>query len=375
MAQYFTMGENDDNNKSPQEKVHKVGQILKSIQPGGPTNLTKQLRTIYNYIASIAHQLRSSNQKVSLVIATQGLPTNDNGESNQQITHDFVMALKAFENVPATITLRLCTDDEQVFHFYKATIDCANIAHDIIDDYSGEALEVYLQNPWLTYGLSLHRFRELGLHVEVFDLLDERLLTFDELHEFCSIIFETNEIIPHPGTHWALFLKAVSSLLQQEMTQWNPVKKKFMPLIDIFQLQRMYENKQSSKASTANNPFGSGAQQRQQSSNTPTPSNNINPQHSVSNPIPTTSPQAPIPPSSDEASIKKNLLMTWALQAPTYQALKPLPELLSTIQIALPPAFGVNENKYFQKWKVLCLEGLSSGGHSVVKRGKYLAIL
>lgn len=374
MAQYFTMGENDDSNKSPQEKVHKVGQILKSIQPGGPTNLTKQLNTIYGYISSIAHQLRSSNQKVSLVIATQGLPTNDNGESNQQITQEFVMALKAFENVPATITLRLCTDNEQVFHFYKATIDCAHISHDIIDDYSGEALEVYLQNPWLTYVLSLHRFRELGLHVKVFDLLDERLLTFDELHEFCSIVFETNEMIPHPQTHWTLFLKTVSSLLQKEMAQWNPVKKKFMPLIDIFQLKLMYENKQSSQASTTNNHFSSGAQQQQQqqSSNTPTPSNNTNPQRTVSNPTPPPTAQPPTSPSLDEASIKKNLLMTWALLAPTYQALKPLPELLATIQLAFPPAFGVNEHKYFQKWKVLCLEGLSSGGHSVVKRGKYI---
>lgn len=37
-----------------------------------------------------------------------------------------------------------------------------------------QAMEVYLHNPWLTYGVGLHRLREAGFAPEIMDDLDER---------------------------------------------------------------------------------------------------------------------------------------------------------------------------------------------------------
>jgi len=37
-----------------------------------------------------------------------------------------------------------------------------------------QAMEVHLHNPWLTYGVGLHRLREAGFAPEIMDDLDER---------------------------------------------------------------------------------------------------------------------------------------------------------------------------------------------------------
>lgn len=410
VPQYFTMGQgpnNTNSNSNPQQEVQKIGHYFKSIQPNGPTNLSKQLSTIQRYIASISPQLNTSNQKVSVIIATQGLPTNDNNESNYEITQEFVQVLQSFNTLPVVITVRLCTDDEQVFNFYNSVMDNENnnvnvnvnnsVPFDVIDDYFGESLEVYLQNPWLTYGLSLHRFREMGLYVHVLDVLDEHLLTLDEVYDLCFILFDVNEVdkakIPHPRVQWEGFLNAISSLMMREKQQWNPVTRMFSPWINIVQLREMYGGQSSAEHTMpGQSPFQAHGQTQQPQQKTQahpqgqtyyqSPPTSAPPQAQQAPPTAAPTPSVPppsqtqpvqsptVPPPTDHASIKKNLLITWGLQAPAYQSLKTLPELLSTLQNALPPAFGVEEHAYFKKWKVLSAHALSSGGNSVVKRGQ-----
>ena len=347
------MGENNALNQ--QEEIQKIGNNMKSIQPNGPTNLTRQVSVIHNYVSSITPQLLSANQKIDLVIATQGLPTNDYGESNSQITHEFVSALKSLQTLPVSIAIRLCTDDETVFDFYNHHIDAESI--DVIDDYFGESLEVYLKNPWLTYGLSLHHAREIGFRKNVMDKIDDRLLTLDELYELCFVLFDVQNI-PHPKTNWEGFLNAITLQMQKEKQQWNPVSRKFSPWINVTQLRMLYGKEIPTL-------YG----QQPQNMQPPPPQ-----RPTTASPPLQTYPSPPTqqvqPPTTNE-SIKKMLLMSWALQAPSYQSLKPLPELLSSVQNAFPPAFGVEEHKYFEKWKVLCDHSLQSGGKAVVKRGEF----
>ena len=69
IPQYFTMGEHTDQNlagKSPEQEISRVGQILKSIQPNGPTTLTRQLSVLQRYISSISSQLQCANKKISV---------------------------------------------------------------------------------------------------------------------------------------------------------------------------------------------------------------------------------------------------------------------------------------------------------------------
>lgn len=56
---------------------------------------------------------------------------------------------------------------------------------DVLDDLHAEAEEIYEVNPWLTYGEPLHRLREWGVNVKEIDLLDETLLSADQMKLVC----------------------------------------------------------------------------------------------------------------------------------------------------------------------------------------------
>jgi hypothetical protein len=60
---------------------------------------------------------------------------------------------------------------------------------DVLDDFCGEAAEIYEHNPWMNYGLPLHRLREMGFHDRVLDMIDERPLTRGEIRDFCLLLF------------------------------------------------------------------------------------------------------------------------------------------------------------------------------------------
>lgn len=85
-----------------------------------------------------------------------------------------------------------------------------------------KAMEVYLHNPWLTYGIGLHRLREAGLAPEVMDDLDESLFSLDDLYEFCNVMFIGDDDLmklPHPKDNWNSFMRAVAVLVEKEPKQ------------------------------------------------------------------------------------------------------------------------------------------------------------
>jgi hypothetical protein len=105
-------------------------------------------------------------------------------------------------------------------------------------------MEVHLHNPWLTYGIGLHRLREAGLLPEIFGYLDQRPLTLDQLHKFCETFFLGDDgciDLPHPMEQSRNnFFRTVKVLIEKEKMQWNPVKKKMMPWIDFDRLEAMH---------------------------------------------------------------------------------------------------------------------------------------
>ena len=180
-------------------------------------------------------------RQVAVILATDGLPTDDQGYGGDEITQEFIRALRSLEGLPIWLVIRLCTDEENVTDFYNQLDGMLELSLEVLDDFLGESKEVQEQNPWLNYALPMHRCRELGYHDRLFDLIDERPLTKGELRDFCVLLFGSEyNAIPDPIVDWKGFLAYVQGRLTQEQPQWNPLRKKVKPWISIKKLNKCY---------------------------------------------------------------------------------------------------------------------------------------
>ena len=398
--------------------------MVRSLPKGNTSELTKYLGFVKSLILKNQSQLHQQNKTITVVLATQGYPTNERGESDASTHAQFAQMLQSFQNLPVFILLRLCTDNEDILDYYN-TLDrqFTHLKYDVLDDYFGEALEVYLRNPWLTYTLPLHRFRELGYWYHCLDLLDERLLTLQELYEFCCLLFDSSSTstttIPNPMmVGWNAFYQILSNVVVNEGAQWNPVTQKKTPWINLIQLNRIYGfgghggmQKQPNVS-----PNSSNQQQHHQASSFPNQQQQYascnQPQSSYSSQQYPSSQQQPkaaypnvhhqsgmpqqqqpsqnqkqqsqahvkpkdsktdINPPSSSSEIKTKILTTWALASPSYQNLRPIEDLLSMVQSIMPPSKilpgVVDDHDHFMKWKPITKEALA-GPFVVLKKGK-----
>lgn len=213
-----------------------------NTSPSGVTPLTEHLHEIRLNIQDMLPQLRRDGSKVVVVIATDGTPTDSQGFKSHSTEQAFVAALKGLEGLPVWIVVRLCTDDEEVVEYWNNIDSQLELSLEVLDDFVSEAQEVHEHNKWLTYGLPIHRMREMGFHHRLFDLLDERQLSKDELRDFFRLLFGDGKMdgVPDPQADWSEFVSAVSTIVQQESKQWNPITKRMEPWIDIKRLKRDY---------------------------------------------------------------------------------------------------------------------------------------
>jgi len=212
------------------------------ISPGGVTPLSEHVREISMYVDSMKDQLNRSGQKAVVIIATDGLPSDRYGQNSQFQLNEFKQALRSLEGLPVWVVIRLCTDDDEVVDFYNNIDNELELSLDVLDDFVAEAKEVYEHNKWLNYALPLHRMREMGFYHKLFDLIDERSLTRDELQDFFFLLFgaDTLDGLPDPHLDWQRFLDRVAEVNNKETLQWNPIKKKMMPWIDIRKLDNKF---------------------------------------------------------------------------------------------------------------------------------------
>jgi hypothetical protein len=69
--------------------------------------------------------LKSSKQHIVLVIATDGIPSDENGRVGEEQTELFVYALNRLKGLPLLLIIRLSTDDMTVRHlrfFFSNTL-------------------------------------------------------------------------------------------------------------------------------------------------------------------------------------------------------------------------------------------------------------
>jgi Mg-chelatase subunit ChlD len=216
--------------------------VITNSSPGGVTPLVQHLSEVRANIVSLESELRQNGTKVAVIIATDGLPSNDQGISDNTVKRQFMEALRSLEGLPVWVVVKLCTDEDAVVDYYNDLDGQLELSLEVLDDFAGEAKEVHQFNKWLNYGLPLHRLREMGYHDRIFDLLDERMLSKDELREFFRILFGDTQMdgVPEPEADWKGFLAAVTTMVKKEKKQWNPLTKKMEPWFNTKQLKKDY---------------------------------------------------------------------------------------------------------------------------------------
>jgi len=216
---------------------------IRSASPNGVTPLSDHVREIKANVEAMKEELVQMGQKVVIVLATDGLPSNAYGASNATTLKEFKDCIRSLEGLPIWIVVRLCTDEDNVVEFYNDLDSQLELSLEVIDDFTGEAEEVYEFNKWLNYALPLHRIREMGFSHKLFDLLDERPLTKDELKDFFLLIFGPSKLdgMPDPQIDWKGFVKHIDTIVtKHEKKQWNPVKKVVTPWVDVKKLNSHY---------------------------------------------------------------------------------------------------------------------------------------
>jgi len=142
---------------SPQNALN----VMKKARPGGCTPPTDHITAVHTEILAMVPELKAKGQKIALIITTDGLPTDDQGHGGPAHQQQFVNALRLLEGLPVWLVIRLCTDEEDVVNFYNELDNQLELSLEVLDDFAGEAQEVYEHNPWLNYALPLHRMREM----------------------------------------------------------------------------------------------------------------------------------------------------------------------------------------------------------------------
>lgn len=238
--QQFSVGERGE--ACVAQDIDEAIRTMKKAKPGGVTPLTRHIWELQRSVSEMAPQLERRGKKVAIILATDGLPTDEQGYGGGDITDEFVRALRSLEGLPVWLVVRLCTDEEPVTQFYNSLDSQLELSLEVLDDFMGEAREVYQHNPWICYGLPMHRCRELGYHDRIFDIIDERPLTKGEARSFCCLLFgmDDDDDLPDPATYFVGFIKAVQTKLKSEQLQWNPIKKKMTPWILTSVLARSF---------------------------------------------------------------------------------------------------------------------------------------
>mmetsp|Transcript_24471 Transcript_24471/g.59931 ORF Transcript_24471/g.59931 Transcript_24471/m.59931 type:complete len:399 (+) Transcript_24471:42-1238(+) len=252
--QQFSIAEVDGHqsttNMIPRQIEQATG-IMRKAGPSGCTPLTSHILEIHAEVSRMAPALRRQGKKVAIIIATDGLPTDERGFGGLNRNQEFVDALRMLEGLPVWVVVRLCTNDDDIVKFYNDLDGQLELSLEVLDDFCGEAQEVTSQNPWLNYGLPLHRLREFGCHDRVFDILDERPFLKSDIRDFFALLFGRDNFdgMADPLVDWDAFVQQIAHLLHAEAYQYNPLTRRVSPWINISRLNRIHGRMQCLPAS------------------------------------------------------------------------------------------------------------------------------
>lgn len=255
--------------------VDHLKEALHRSRPTGTSNITKHLTEMHPTVVSMAKKLANDNggssvassskakkHLIGLLVCTDGRPTEENSLASQKRARsEFAKAIDLFRDLPVRITVRLSSDCRDAIGFFchedmTAALDECSIGGqvEVLRSYAGEARDVQRHNPWMTYGLPLHRFRESCVRVEAIDRLSERPFSPREVKKLYQILFEDDFIdeeggnnvggsarrLPDPIFDWDGFFSRVSRTVKDGPRVWHPLKEKPTPWMDCDLLDKIY---------------------------------------------------------------------------------------------------------------------------------------
>lgn len=222
------------------EQINSLATMLERTEPRGVTPLALRLQEIYDRVRADSLEFVKQDQRVFLVIATDGLPTGPyDARSTPETCYAFVRNLRKLTNdLPVFIVIRLTTDEAQVVKYFNQLDNEVELTLEVLDDMKHEANEIYkCGNRWLTYSPLIHRIREGGTFVKLFDLLDERKFTPPEVFAFVQLLLrdENEEVFPFEPD---AFLQEVESRLPNVERVYDVRKACMAPCIDLQEVRR-----------------------------------------------------------------------------------------------------------------------------------------
>lgn len=199
--------------------------------PSGMTPLCFHVTEVAREIQAQAQRLKENGQHAAVVIMCDG------GASDGNVAQ----AMKPLAHLPCNVVVRLCTDQDDVVDYWNGVDRQLEINLDILDDPIGEASEIEAVNHWLNYGLPLHRMREWGVHIRELDMMDEQLLSSNQMITLLAILLDCDKKeIPQIAVDWGEFSAFVKPRLAQAGDAFNPVTRRSEPWVNLSQLRGKY---------------------------------------------------------------------------------------------------------------------------------------
>ncbi len=121
-SQQFGIAETSLEKSVVQGEVQRAMEIMKMAQPGGVTPLVRHLEEILQSVLELAPQLHADGSKVVVILATDGLPTDDRGYGGPVVQNQFLQALRGLEGLPVWVVIRLCTDEQGAILYYAVLL-------------------------------------------------------------------------------------------------------------------------------------------------------------------------------------------------------------------------------------------------------------
>lgn len=203
------------------------------------SQISAHLLEILAKLTAIKSSIEQSNSEISITIAVDTpspLPKQESPEDkNVDTLRFFIDTLKKLECLPVQIIISLKERMDTLTNTINSELKKTRVIH----GYLTEVEEVKKHQKWLNYSIPLHKARKIGCSNEFLDALSVRKFTLGEVKSFCEFICD-DDSFADPQLEWNDFLKVLKLALSFENDQWNPIKKKYMPWIDIKKLKKDY---------------------------------------------------------------------------------------------------------------------------------------